>query len=148
MLCKAVVPRIRTVTLHPILRTTCLRLKSTSELLTSFPLQLPKHFQLNPSSITYCQAQQPQHGNEAKARTIPVENPATAQVIHSIKCASERTIDDAINHANEIFLAGTWSRLPLTTRYQTLLNIANLLRESCHSLAARISVILTHYNNI
>jgi hypothetical protein len=145
MLCKAVVPRIRTVILHPILRTTCLRLKSTSELLTSFPLQLPKHFKLNPSSVTYCLAHQPQqHGNEANARTIPVENPATAQVIHSIECASERTIDNAINCAHEVFQAGTWSRLPLTTRYQTLLNIANLLRESCHSLAARIFLSFSH----
>ena len=150
MLCKAVVPRIRTATLRPILKTTCLRLKSTSKLLTSFPLQLPKHFKLNPSSVTYCQAHEPKHGNEPNARTIPVENPATAQVIHSIECPSERTIDNAINHAHEVFQAGTWSRLPLTTRYQTLLKIANLLRESCHSLAARIflsfSYVIITYN--
>src|SRR5579859_7852392 len=123
MVCKAFVPRIGSL-IPQIRRKICLRLGSTSELKASFPLQLPKHFQFNSSSVTYHQGRQsaPEHN----ARSIPVENPATEEVIHSITCASEKTIDDAINHAHDLFTAGTWSRLPLTTRYQTLLNIANL----------------------
>lgn len=139
MLFRAVVPRIGLL-IPQIRRKTCLRLESTSELKTLFPLQLPRHFQFNSSSVTYHPAHQ--LPLEPNGRSIAVENPATGDVIHSITSASEKTIDDGINHAHELFIAGTWSRLPLTTRYQTLLNVANLLRDSRHSLAARSPLIL------
>lgn len=126
---------------HHTLQTTPLRPNCTSAALSSFPLQLPKHLQTSPFSVTYHQGQAPH--NEDHGPTIPVENPATAQEIQSITCASGSTIDDAINHAYNVFTAGTWSRLPLTTRYQTFLKIAGLLRESCDSLAARILVVIT-----
>jgi hypothetical protein len=140
MLCRTAVGFTRSST-HHTLQTTFLRLKSTSPPLSSFPLQLPKYFQTSPFSVTYDRGQAPH--NEDNGQTIPVENPATAQEIQSISCASGSTIDSAINHAHNVFTARTWSRLPLTTRYQTLLKIASLLRESCDSLAARIPAVMT-----
>lgn len=137
-----VVPRIRRLT-YPTLRT-CFRFKSTSEHKGLFPLELPRNFNFSPSSVTYFpEAVTPDSNrNGAAEKTIPVENPATEEIIQNINCASPQTIDDSINYAHEVFTNGAWCGLPLTTRYQTLRNISNLLRESRKALAARISPTL------
>ena len=139
MASKTVVPRIRPLR-YQTLRT-CFRFKSTSEHKGLFPLELPKNFKFSPSSVTYFTEAPAPDGNRnaGTEKTIPVENPATEEIIQNITCASPQTVDTSINYAHEVFTTGAWSRLPLTTRYQTLINISNLLRESRKSLAARIS---------
>ena len=140
MASKAVVPGIRSSTSRAFRR--CTRFKSTYQDKGSFPLKLPHNFEFSPSSVTYFPGSltpesDTRNGDTETERTIPVENPATGEIIHNIACASTQTIDDSINYAHKVFTDGAWSCLPLTTRYQTLINISNLLRESRNSLAAR-----------
>lgn len=147
MLSEAFAARIRPLT-RRVLKRAWIHLGSTSGVKRSFPLALPNNFKFRASSVTYYNghgavpAPNTTNENEDRERTIAVENPATGEIIQSIACASSNTIDNAINYAHEVFTRGLWSQLPLTTRYQTLLNISNLLRESRKSLAARTSTIL------
>ena len=112
------------------------RFNSTSTGKGSFPLDLPRDFKFVQHSITYS------NGHEAvpdyNPKSIPVQNPATQEILQSIDCASPDTIESSITDAYRIFKSGVWSRADPTERLHVLSRTADLLRQYARELASRI----------
>ena len=116
----------------------CIRLQSTGK--GSFPLDLPRDFAFTPHSIVYSNGHQTIPS--ASSNSIPVQNPATEEIIQSIDCASPETVTSSITDAQRVFDSGVWSRADPTNRFHVLNNVASLLRLHSKELAARNFLII------
>ena len=119
----------------------CIRLYSSEAGKGSFPLDLPQNFQFTPHSVTYSSGHQTIP--ESPSRSIPIQNPATQEILQSIDCATPDTISSSINDAHRIFTSGVWSRADPTHRFQVLSRIAGLLRQHAKELASRTHHLVT-----
>ena len=100
----------------------------------AFPLDLPRDFNYTSHSITY--SNEHQTIPDSTGRSIPVENPATEEVLQFIDCASPETINSSITDAHRIFTSRIWSGTDSTDRFHVLSGIGQLLRSRARELAA------------
>ena len=119
-----------------ILQVNCLRYYSSAVGKGSFPLDLPQDFQFTPHSITYYNG----HPTipDSTSRSIPIQNPATQEILQYIDCAAPETICSSVREGHRIFTSGIWSRADPTHRFRILSKIAELLRQHAKELACRI----------
>jgi len=116
-------------------RRNCVRFSSTTAVgKGSFPLKLPSDFKFTSHSIVYS------NGHPTvpvvSPKSIPIQNPATEEILQYIDCASPETVNSAVGDAHRIFKSGEWSRADPNHRFQVLTRTANLLREHSQELAA------------
>jgi len=122
------------------LRRNCIRFRSTTAIgKGSFPLKLPSDFKFTSHSIVYSNGHPTVPGTSPKS--IPIQNPATEEILQYIDCASPETVNSAIGDAHRVFKSGEWSRTDPNLRLQVLTRTANLLREHAEELAARNSPV-------
>lgn len=74
-------------------------------------------------------------GAEEEAEMIPVVNPATGEPLTNVQSASSHEVTAAIEHADMVFKAGTWSRSSAIVRAKVLSKFAHLLGEKIPELA-------------
>jgi acyl-CoA reductase-like NAD-dependent aldehyde dehydrogenase len=72
--------------------------------------------------------------------SLPVENPATEEVVGSIASASGEDVDNAVRTAREAFDSGEWTGLDPHVRGEVLHRIGSLIEEHSEELAAIESV--------
>ena len=117
-------------------RRNCVRFRSTAAVgKGSFPLNLPSDFKFTSHSIVYSNGHQTVP--DPAPKSIPIQNPATEEILQYIDCASPETVNSAIGDAHNVFQSGEWSRADPNHRFQVLTRAANLLRENAPELAAR-----------
>lgn len=61
---------------------------------------------------------------------IPIEDPATGEIITQCHSASAADVDEAVSHAHDVFKSGVWSKAPRHVRADTLDRIAELLTQN------------------
>lgn len=69
------------------------------------------------------------------AQNFTLISPADGTGIAEVPIASEAAVREAAKRANEVFRAGTWSRLPQRERAATLLKLADLMERDAETLA-------------
>ncbi|GAB7353318.1 hypothetical protein MBLNU459_g3815t1 [Dothideomycetes sp. NU459] len=68
--------------------------------------------------------------------SIPVENPATSEVIALCHSASVKDVDETVRAAHSVFRSGVWSKAPRHTRADVLDKIAEVLSANFSTLIA------------
>ena len=71
------------------------------------------------------------------ARSLPVYNPATAEVIEHVPLSDAREVDAAVRAAAETF--GAWSRTAVMDRVRLMFRFKALLEDHFEELAALVT---------
>ena len=88
---------------------------------------------LDSPAVTFGDLTQYDFSSSDESKTLPVHNPATGNIITTIRVGDCQTATDAVVKSHEAFLA--WRRRPLAERGQVLLKCADVLSTHLDELA-------------